>query len=262
MLDEFWIEYQSSSIKRYEKEFPSSAQALDRLISKDQIAVAAVFRCKNAGKGKSSNNQDNNNNNSNNKTSESDGQSSKVVGNHLDGSKNALRDEDKDEDPLLMIVNTHIHWDPAFPDVKLMQVCMLLEELETITTPLTPPEAAVVAKYGIGDQPVYVDTFASGLSNETAKKIMTKRYPGVPMLICGDFNSMPDSGVYEYVRVCHTTLFFSFFLFFFFFLPLLCFFFRKDKSLRVIRTLAGMTMVATPALGYNTRSTWPARTRR
>jgi len=86
---------------------------------------------------------------------------------------------------------------------------MLLEELETITSPLTPPEAAVVAKYGIGDQPVYTDTFTSGLSNETAKKIMTKRYPGIPMLICGDFNSMPDSGVYEYIRVCKLFLYFS-----------------------------------------------------
>lgn len=45
MLEEFWIEYQSNSIKRYEKEFPGSVDALDRLMTKDQIAVATVFRC-------------------------------------------------------------------------------------------------------------------------------------------------------------------------------------------------------------------------
>jgi hypothetical protein len=45
MLEEFWIEYQSNSIKRYEKEFPGSVEALDRLMTKDQIAVATVFRC-------------------------------------------------------------------------------------------------------------------------------------------------------------------------------------------------------------------------
>jgi len=45
VLEEFWIEYQSNSIKRYEREFPGSGDALDRLMTKDQIAVATVFHC-------------------------------------------------------------------------------------------------------------------------------------------------------------------------------------------------------------------------
>lgn len=127
MLEEFWIEYQSNSIKRYEKEFPGSVDALDRLMTKDQIAVATVFRC--------------------------------IPPSELKTGK----PDPKEKERIVVVVNTHIHWDPEYPDVKLMQVCMLMEELEAIT------------------------------SNN-------KRYAGAPFLICGDFNSMPDSGVYKYIR--------------------------------------------------------------
>lgn len=76
----------------------------------------------------------------------------------------AGKPDPKEKERIVVVVNTHIHWDPEYPDVKLMQVCMLMEELEAIT------------------------------SNN-------KRYAGAPFLICGDFNSMPDSGVYKYIRV-------------------------------------------------------------
>lgn len=62
----------------------------------------------------------------------------------------------------LLLANTHIHWDPAMSDVKVMQVQFLLEEV-----------AAVRAK----------------LKEHNA-----------PLVICGDFNSVPSSGVYELMR--------------------------------------------------------------
>ena len=62
------------------------------------------------------------------------------------GSKNRM--------PPLLVVNSHIHWNPMFSDVKVMQTQLMLEEL-------------------------------------------TSRWNKGPMLVCGDFNSMPDSGVYE-----------------------------------------------------------------
>lgn len=65
-----------------------------------------------------------------------------------------------DED-MLMLVNTHIHWDPDFSDVKLMQVQILLEQLEA-----------------------WVDEYSS------------PQYR-MPLILGGDFNSMPDSGVYQ-----------------------------------------------------------------
>lgn len=65
-----------------------------------------------------------------------------------------------EEDKPLIVANTHIHWDPSFSDVKLMQVQFMMEKLATIAAPGTPFEKA-------------------------------------PIIICGDFNSVPTSGPYE-----------------------------------------------------------------
>jgi len=50
---------------------------------------------------------------------------------HLD-LRSGGRSDPLEKERVLVVVNTHIHWDPEYPDVKLMQVCMLLEELELI----------------------------------------------------------------------------------------------------------------------------------
>ena len=60
-----------------------------------------------------------------------------------------------------VVANSHIHSNPAFADVKLVQVGLLLEEVEGFTS----------------------------------KHASTN----IPTVICGDFNSTPDSGVYEFL---------------------------------------------------------------
>jgi CCR4-NOT transcription complex subunit 6 len=69
----------------------------------------------------------------------------------------------------IIVANAHIFWDPAFSDVKLVQVAMLMEELEDLTNKWSKREKS---------------------ATEGAK---------IPIVICGDFNSIPDSGVYEYM---------------------------------------------------------------
>ncbi|GMM33999.1 CCR4-NOT core exoribonuclease subunit [Saccharomycopsis crataegensis] len=66
----------------------------------------------------------------------------------------------------VIVVNTHLHWDPAFNDVKTLQVAVLLEELQTLCK-----------KYSKSNN------FKDALS--------------VPILICGDFNSQIHSAVYQ-----------------------------------------------------------------
>jgi len=73
----------------------------------------------------------------------------------------------------LIVANAHAFWDPAFSDVKLIQVAMLMEELDDL--------ASKWAKRKDDRSPSYPDG--------------TK----IPLVICGDFNSIPDSGVYEYM---------------------------------------------------------------
>lgn len=63
--------------------------------------------------------------------------------------------EHKESRQELIVANVHIHWDPSFRDVKLVQTIILIEELEKFSS----------------------------------------QHPKAGMIVCGDFNSLPGSGV-------------------------------------------------------------------
>ncbi|XP_037810851.1 CCR4-NOT transcription complex subunit 6-like isoform X2 [Lucilia sericata] len=71
----------------------------------------------------------------------------------------------------LLVCTAHIHWDPEFCDVKLIQTMMLSNELKSIID-----EAS--------------HSFRPGHKNDSNS---------VQLLLCGDFNSLPDSGVIEFL---------------------------------------------------------------
>jgi CCR4-NOT transcription complex subunit 6 len=76
----------------------------------------------------------------------------------------------------LIVANTHIHWDPEYKDVKLVQVGMLMEALENLTTQWLkefPMPANVAGRYTSASQ--------------------------MPVVAVGDFNSEPTSGVAEFM---------------------------------------------------------------
>lgn len=75
---------------------------------------------------------------------------------------------------LFVLANTHLHWNPAFKDVKLVQVGLLLEEIERI-----------------------LDKYASNSTPEGSKFPKYTDPKMIPMTICGDYNSTSDSGVYQ-----------------------------------------------------------------
>lgn len=66
----------------------------------------------------------------------------------------------------IVIVNTHLHWDPAFNDVKALQVGILLEELQVIMKKLIHANSIDEVK-------------------------------NTSLVICGDFNSTKKSAVYQ-----------------------------------------------------------------
>lgn len=74
----------------------------------------------------------------------------------------------------LLVANAHIHWDPEFCDVKLIQTIMLMNELDSIIM-------KAQGERGIG------------------YKAPVPGMPGVPIVFCGDLNSLPDSSVIEYL---------------------------------------------------------------
>eukprot|EP00842_Homolaphlyctis_polyrhiza_P004934 jgi/Hompol1/5441/HPOL_001935-RA len=75
----------------------------------------------------------------------------------------------------LMVANAHLYWDPAYRDVKLIQTAMIMEEMErlhSVWQKVHQPDHS---------QPV----------------------PTTSTLVCGDFNSLQDSGVYEFLSRGH-----------------------------------------------------------
>ena len=75
----------------------------------------------------------------------------------------------------VLVANAHIHWDPEFADVKLIQTLMLTNELNNIVM-------KAQMERGIGFK-----TPIPGM-------------PGVPVMMCCDLNSLLDSSVVEYLR--------------------------------------------------------------
>ncbi|KAF1757833.1 hypothetical protein GCK72_014290 [Caenorhabditis remanei] len=67
----------------------------------------------------------------------------------------------------LVVCTAHVHWDPEFCDVKLVQTMLLANEV-------------------------------SRLLDEVSKSYKITQQQ-VPVLICGDLNSLPESGVFEYL---------------------------------------------------------------
>ncbi|CAO3591259.1 unnamed protein product [Absidia cylindrospora] len=84
--------------------------------------------------------------------------------------------EDLKTKNVLVVTNSQIFWDPAFSDVKLVQIGIMIDELCQFVT--------------------------RTVLSDDGKRNYNKRYSSiasVPMLICGDLNSEPNSGVYEYL---------------------------------------------------------------
>ncbi|KAK6355265.1 Glucose-repressible alcohol dehydrogenase transcriptional effector [Orbilia brochopaga] len=83
----------------------------------------------------------------------------------------------------IIVANAHLFWNPQFEDVKLIQTAVLMEELGKIAN-----------KYATNPPPSKIQKV------EGEPEISEVKYPNgasVPLLVCGDFNSLGDSGVYE-----------------------------------------------------------------
>jgi len=83
----------------------------------------------------------------------------------------------------LIVANAHVYWDPEFKDVKLVQVAMLMDELERVAVRFRklPPKRDLGPGYDAA--PVYLDSSK------------------IPTIVCGDFNSEPGSGVYDFLTL-------------------------------------------------------------
>ena len=160
--------------------------------------------------------------------------------------------EDRMSGTRLIVANAHIHWDPAYCDVKLVQVGLLVDEIEKIANNFarlpprlnlpTPPGLSSTLTIGqslsagsTSDEEVQssgtsatstavtaamsmsmssdttsaadLATAASSAISAPANAASKRRQPPptysdgtkIPLIICGDFNSVPSSGVYDFL---------------------------------------------------------------
>jgi len=94
----------------------------------------------------------------------------------------------------VIVINTHIFWDPAFKDVKLIQAAVLMEELSKLAEKYAKhPPATNKQAFRFSDAE---DTVNDPLP-EPGPSLEYSSATAIPMIICGDFNSGSESAVYD-----------------------------------------------------------------
>lgn len=98
----------------------------------------------------------------------------------------------------LIVVNTHLAWEGWLPDVKIIQVAILMEQLAKLAETYSrwpPCKDKEVYKYAAEDS-------ADGVEVPRPEHAPSMKYDDatqIPLLVCGDFNSTSDSGVYDLI---------------------------------------------------------------
>jgi len=99
--------------------------------------------------------------------------------------------EHKESGSRLIVVNTHLHWDPHFRDVKLVQASLLIEEVEKIANSFAKYPPRLMPPVSVSNSP--------STENNSSSRPPPVYSDGtkIPIVISGDFNSVAGSGVWE-----------------------------------------------------------------
>ena len=98
----------------------------------------------------------------------------------------------------LMVVNTHLFWDPVYADVKTVQAAILVEQVTKLSERYTkwpPCTDKEVYRFANGDKDGEEDSH-----EPTAPAAPSVEYSSgsqIPMVLCGDYNSTPGSPIYQ-----------------------------------------------------------------
>lgn len=167
------------------------------------------------------------------------GSTSSLVNNIMGGSGNNSSTTNISTQPLhqqrLLVCTAHIHWDPEFCDVKIIQTIMLTHELQAIANQAAKDLLASsgeninsIKQYylkngttdpgghnhiGRGRQPIGNATTATASATSNSFNDQNDSVPIsdddlnldqlgsdiIPLILCGDFNSLPESSVVEFL---------------------------------------------------------------
>ncbi|KAF2278492.1 uncharacterized protein EI97DRAFT_256322 [Westerdykella ornata] len=100
----------------------------------------------------------------------------------------------------LIVGNVHVFWNPVFTDVKLVQVAILMEQITNLANrwaKMPPCTDKQVFRFSNGD-----GEEGKSIPDDTQEPGPSVQYSdgaSIPLLLCGDFNSLPNSGVYDLI---------------------------------------------------------------
>lgn len=103
----------------------------------------------------------------------------------------------------LLVVNTHVEWNPIYADVKLVQTAILMEQVARLAETWSKLPACRDKKlYRYSEMDDDSQTNGADASQPPPEPAPSQEYSSgaqVPVMICGDFNSTDDSGVYSLI---------------------------------------------------------------
>lgn len=109
--------------------------------------------------------------------------------------------ENKQNGSRLVVVNTHLTWEVMYTDVKVIQVAILMEYLAKTAEELArwpPSKDKDKETFRFASE----DSSAEMVDGVKPEPVPSQSYEGgtqIPILVCGDFNSTHDSGVYDLI---------------------------------------------------------------
>lgn len=96
----------------------------------------------------------------------------------------------------IIVVNTHLYWDPLYKDVKLIQAAVMLEELSRLAEKwMKHPAVTNKQPFRFAD----ADGDTSSPQPDPSPSIEYTNPNQIPMIICGDFNAASGTAVYDLI---------------------------------------------------------------
>ncbi|KZF25029.1 glucose-repressible alcohol dehydrogenase transcriptional effector [Xylona heveae TC161] len=97
-----------------------------------------------------------------------------------------------------IVVNAHMHWDPAYNDVKLVQVAILLEQVAKLSEKYAKwPPVIDKAAFKLSDDSEEGKQSEPEPPQELAPSAQYSTGVQIPLIVSGDYNSTTDSGAYD-----------------------------------------------------------------
>lgn len=105
----------------------------------------------------------------------------------------------------MIVVNTHMHWDPLESDVKLIQIAILMDSISKLADKYARWPACKDKKaYTLSDADVDPGAPVEP-PPEPAPSMEYSSSTQLPLLLCGDMNSTSESSVYQLLSTGHVS---------------------------------------------------------